>query len=109
MEGDAKLRTNLWSQDERFEIMAANGERPSSKKTGGRFDRWEQGKIAEEERKKAEEEERKLAQQQWKEIKDAMKDVEEEIEVDDTTAAMGGFAISQQQPWKGDLADRTRE
>ncbi|GAB7330882.1 hypothetical protein MBLNU13_g02410t2 [Cladosporium sp. NU13] len=109
MEGDAKLRTNLWSQEERFEMMSANGERPSGKKMGERFDRWEQGKIAEEERKKAEEDERKVEVQRWKEMNNAMDDVQDEIEAEDTTVAMGGFAISQQLPWKGNLADRTRE
>lgn len=102
MEGDAKLRTNLWSQEERFEMMSANGERPSGQKMGARFDRWQQAKIAEEE-------ERNLEARRWKSMNDAMDDVQEEIEVEDTTAAMDGFAISQQLPWQENLADRTRD
>jgi hypothetical protein len=102
MEGDKRLRQIVWTERERLAKMVVNGEEAPNYKLAIKLDKFRQ------ELKEAEEE-RKLAQQQWKEIKAAMDDVEEEIEVDDTTAAMGGLAISQQQPWKGDLADRNRE
>lgn len=103
MEGDAKLRSNVWTQEERFEMWAASGETPKlSKKMGGTFERFQEAK-------RAEEEERKLEAQRWKDMNDAMVDVEQEIEMEDTTAAMDGVAIGQKQPWMGDLADRTRE
>jgi hypothetical protein len=103
MEGDLKLRQNVWTQEERFEMWSASGETPKlSRKMGGRFERFKEAK-------KAEEEERELEAHRWKDMNDAMVDVEQEIEVQDTTAAMGGVAIGQKQPWLGDLADRTRE
>lgn len=42
-------------------------------------------------------------------MNDVMGEVEDEIEAEGTTAAMGEFAISQQQPWQGNLANRTRD
>jgi hypothetical protein len=103
MEADEKLRRNVWSMEERFQMWSESGETPKlSKKMGGRYERFKEAK-------KAEEEERELEAQRWKGMNDAMGEVEEEIEMEDTTAAMGGFAIGQQQSWMGDLTDRTRD
>lgn len=103
IDGEAKLRSNVWTQEKRFEMWAASGETPKlSKKMGGRFERFQEAK-------RAEEEERKLEAQRWKDMINAIVDVEQEIEVEDTAAAMGGVVIGQKQPWMGDLTDRTRE
>lgn len=102
MEGDKKLRSIVWSHRERDEMMLESGESPMSKTGKKKLERTRR-EI------EAEEEERRLAAEQWKGMNDAMGEVEDEIEVEATTAAMGEVAISQQQPWQGNLADRTRD
>ena len=102
MEGDQKLRSIVWTQRERDVMMLEIGERPKSKKGNMKLERTRR-EI------EAEEEERRTTAEQWKSMNEAVGEVEEEIEIDDTTAAMDGFAISQQVPWQGDLADRTRD
>jgi hypothetical protein len=83
-------------------MMIANGEDAPSHRMQKKLDR------ARLEAKKAEEE-RRLNAQQWEAIENAVGEVEEEIEVEDTTAAMDDFAISQKLPWEEDLVDRTRD
>jgi len=102
MEGDRKLRTIVWSQRERDEMMLESGEIPSGRKAKMKLERTRR-EI------ESEQEEQRLAAEQWKSMNDAVGEVEGEIEMEDTTAAMDETAISQKLPWQGELADRTKD
>lgn len=56
-----------------------------------------------------EEEEERSALGQCGEARDAVGEVEDEMEIDDTAAAISQVEIVQKQPWESDLADRTKE
>lgn len=102
MHGDKRLREAVWTQKERLAAMIANGEEAPNCRMQKRLNRaLIEAKLAEEGRR--------LAAEQWEATNNAVGEVEEEIEVEDTTAAMDGFAISQKLPWEEDLADRTRD
>lgn len=59
--------------------------------------------------RKAAEEEGKSALEQWSEAREAVGKVEDDMEVDDTAAAMSQVEIGQKQPWESDLVDRTKD
>lgn len=113
MKGQERLRQIVWSQNERIAMLVASEEAAPSAKMRRKVQRARQEAARAERQRKLEaqmaEEERKLEAQRWKGMNDAMDDVEEEIEVEDTTAAMGGIVIGQKMPWKEDLVDRTRD
>lgn len=102
MAGDKRLREMVWTQAERIAMMMASGEKAPSRKMQKKLNNARhEARMAEEERR--------LEAAQRKAINDAVEEVEEEIEVDDAAAAMGGVAIGQKQPWEQHLADRTKD
>lgn len=100
--GDRKLRSILWTQRERDEMTLESGEMLQSKKGSMKLERTRR-EI------EAEKEERRVTAEQWKSMNEAVGEVEDEMEVDNTAAAIDGFAISQKQPWQGNIPDRTRD
>jgi hypothetical protein len=92
MEGDDRLRQIVWTEQERLDF---GGEKAAT------LSHRTKKKLARA---------RRDGTQKWKAMNDAVGEVEEEIEMEDTTAALDELAVGQAQKlaWTEDLADRTR-
>lgn len=102
--GQDYLRQAVWTKAEREAMMVAAGrEAELPRKAKKKLERARQ--AAEKEK----ETEKQSALGEWKETEDAIGGVEDEIEVEESTIALGRVKISEKQPWEGDLTDRTKQ
>ena len=111
MKGQTFLREQVFSRVER-QILAVKEGRigelsvKDQRKARNRI-AWAKGQE-ESAAEVAEAEVEKSSLGQWATTKDAVGEVEKEIEVDEATKAFGLTEISQKKLWESDLADRTK-
>ena len=114
MKGQEKLTSEVFSRIEREQILVAEGrEHELSDRNRRRLKNraaWNEGlqEKAARAAERAEAEAEKSALGQWGPTKEAVKEVEKEIAVDQTIKALGQTEISKEQPWKEELTDRTK-
>lgn len=105
--GQKRLKQIVWTEDERKAFtLAEGGDWALSNKARKRMERERREAMVE---ARIAEEERRLAITQFKGMRDAVGEVEEEIELEDTTAAMEQVVIGPKKPWNEQLVERTKQ
>lgn len=111
--GEQRLQEQVWTQRERREKWVALGHDISDFPFGEhrrqrRRETYKANRAARRRAHKASENEQTTFGE-WEGTKDAIGDVEEEIEFEDTMAAFRQTHVGVPKPWEEDVADRTKE